>query len=97
MVEGVVQFPPELQPARFAPQREILQQRDVPVVQARPAKYVLGGIPEAALRWASEGRRVKPPGEGPLAVRQSRPPQNDHPRAVTAARNVGAVRCRVSD
>ena len=59
MIERVVELRSELQPAGIAPQRKRFRQREVPIVDARPAEWEDGRVPRIALGWSRERRYVE--------------------------------------
>src|SRR5499426_4192138 len=95
MVEGVVYLPTELQAPRLALERDILEDREVPVVRARIAEDVFRRVPEIASRGARKRRRIDPlheagGGDFPLIAREIRIADDDDAPAIPAAGDVRA-------
>src|SRR6266540_6898523 len=87
MVEGVVYLPTELQAPRLALKRDILEEREVPVVRARIAEDVFRRVPEIASRRARKRRRIDPlheagGGDFLLIVREIRIANDDYTSAI---------------
>src|SRR5581483_8315438 len=107
VVEDVVNLPPQLQVTGLAPERDLLEERNVPVVRARQADHVLRRVAEIALGGEREGRRVEPLHRAgqtvaedhlfTVADRERRVADDDEARAVAAARDVRAGRRREAD
>src|SRR5262249_60481407 len=93
----------ELQVSRLALKRDVLEEREVPVVCARIAEDVFRGVPEIASSRAREYCRIDPLHEAAgrrrlFTVRKIRIALDDDTRAITAAGEVGsAVNQRQAD
>src|SRR5438046_1764704 len=60
VVEQVVDLPSKLRAPTPAAERDVLEDRDVPVVDAGPAHDVLGRAARVPLRRTGERRRIEP-------------------------------------
>jgi hypothetical protein len=59
VIEHVVHLRAELEP-RFFPNREILEQREVRVVDARSTENIARRVAEIANAWRGKGSRIEP-------------------------------------
>lgn len=97
MVEGIVEFPAELQ-VRALVNREVLEHRHIPVVGAGPANLGLGRVADGADGRHAECIRIEIAAEGAVTFRNGGVREHYHARALARRpRNINRVRGGVTD
>src|SRR3954453_16366901 len=91
VVKEIVELPAELDAAPVALHGEVLEQRDVPVVDSRAAYDSGPDTPRVAARRTSEDRGVEHPVEAALAVGDARVADEIGANAVAAADEICVV------
>lgn len=88
MIKRIVHLPAQLQVALLALKRDVLEERDVPVIRARQPDDVFWRVTEISPGRFCEDRGVEPSVETAVAARQDRIALDYEARAVAAARDV---------